>query len=256
MSVIGGSSPVITNGLVYTLDFGNTKTYISGSSTVKSLTYDPTTTSVNGPFSFDGKNLIFNGTTSTYIQRSGSIVTTNPNSEFTICVLTNVISPGSFLIQNTSTVNFAAQISTSSFDIGFYNTTTATYYTRRFPVTLNTGSLYVACRYSNGSIDLFLNGLPVTSSQANIIMDSQVTSSRTDSLTYSTTGSLFLGALPSSVSTFSGSIAQFSLYNRALTSTEIYSNYVPHITSQYQLPVSSQIKPYTLDENTLMYVSA
>jgi hypothetical protein len=257
MSVIGGSSPVITNGLVYTLDFGNTKTYISGSNTVKSLVYDATTTAVNGPFNFDNKNLIFTGTTTSYIQRSGSVVTTNPNSDFTICMVTNVIRPGSFLVQNTSTVNFAAQISTSSFDIGFYNTTTATYYTRRFPIILNTGSLYVACRYSNGTIDLFLNGLPVTSSQSNVILDTQVTgSTRSDSLTYTTTGSLFIGALPNSVSTFSGSLAQFSIYNRALTSTEIYSNYVPHINSQYQLGALSLTKPYTVDENTLMYVSA
>ena len=207
-------------------------------------------------FNFDNRNLIFTGTTTSYIQRSGSIVTTNPNSDFTICMVTNVIRPGSFLVQNTSTVNFAAQISTSSFDIGFYNATTATYYTRRFPIVLNTGSLYVACRYSNGTIDLFLNGLPVTSSQSNVILDTQITSSRSDSLTYSTTGSLFIGALPSSVSTFSGSLAQFSIYNRALTSTEIYSNYVPHINSQYQLGALSLTKPYTVDENTLLYVSA
>jgi surface protein len=41
MSVIGGQNPIVQDGLVYILDFGNQRSYVSGSSTAQSLIYNP-----------------------------------------------------------------------------------------------------------------------------------------------------------------------------------------------------------------------
>ena len=41
MSVIGGQNPIVQDGLVYILDFGNERSYVSGSSTAQSLIYNP-----------------------------------------------------------------------------------------------------------------------------------------------------------------------------------------------------------------------
>jgi surface protein len=49
MSIIGGQNPIVQNGLVYILDFGNERSYVSGSSTVQSLVYSPVTASFVAP---------------------------------------------------------------------------------------------------------------------------------------------------------------------------------------------------------------
>ena len=41
------NKPIVTDGLVYALDFGNPKSYVSGSTTANSLLYNPTTASVS-----------------------------------------------------------------------------------------------------------------------------------------------------------------------------------------------------------------
>jgi surface protein len=45
MSVIGGQNPIVQDGLVYILDFGNERSYTSGSNTAQSLIYNPVTAS-------------------------------------------------------------------------------------------------------------------------------------------------------------------------------------------------------------------
>jgi surface protein len=49
MSVIGGQNPIVQDGLVYILDFGNERSYTSGSNTAQSLIYNPVTASFVAP---------------------------------------------------------------------------------------------------------------------------------------------------------------------------------------------------------------
>jgi surface protein len=49
MSVIGGQNPIVQDGLVYILDFGNQRSYVSGSSIARSLIYNPVTASFTAP---------------------------------------------------------------------------------------------------------------------------------------------------------------------------------------------------------------
>jgi surface protein len=49
MSVIGGQNPIVQDGLVYILDFGNVRSYTSGSNTAQSLIYNPVTASFVAP---------------------------------------------------------------------------------------------------------------------------------------------------------------------------------------------------------------
>ena len=41
------NKPIVTNGLVYALDFGNQKSYVSGSTSAFNLVYSTTTSSLN-----------------------------------------------------------------------------------------------------------------------------------------------------------------------------------------------------------------
>ena len=53
MSVIGGQNPIVQDGLVYILDFGNERSYTSGSNTAQSLIYNPVTASFVAPLPGD-----------------------------------------------------------------------------------------------------------------------------------------------------------------------------------------------------------
>ena len=109
MAYINGNKPIVTNGLVYALDFGNTKSYVSGSNRAVSLAYDPLNTTVtqsvptqttfiplpqvgNGTleFNFGGITTAL-GTTyqpnyppPQYIQRTSSLSAIDINNDFTI----------------------------------------------------------------------------------------------------------------------------------------------------------------------------
>ena len=52
MAFQNGNKPIVTNGLVYALDFGNPRSYITGSSKPISLIYDPIPTSINSSIGF------------------------------------------------------------------------------------------------------------------------------------------------------------------------------------------------------------
>ena len=139
MSVIGGQNTLlVSNGLVYALDFNNSKTSVSGSDTAKSLIPDTVTTSIIGGSAIEftsGKSIKFNYPWTGYIQRTNALFDFSETSSFTITVgvnVSNITQPnsGSLFIQNSNTVKFAANISTSSLDIGFYYPSKTNYYTR------------------------------------------------------------------------------------------------------------------------------
>jgi hypothetical protein len=240
MAYINGNKPIVTNGLVYALDFGNQKSYNSGSNRAVSLAYDPTVTIVTGSTAIPALvSGILNFTGSQFVQRSGSLEALDPTGSFTISLTVRAATTGSLFSQNLTGKNLGSRITTASSDFGF-NLTQGTY-SRTIPRTATTATLqHITYRYNSGTIDTFVNGLPVTSSVANPTI-----------LTSVATSSLFIN---SGSNSFSGSLANFYVYNRALTADEIWSNYQLSAT-RYGFATASN-KPYSIDENLYQWIQS
>ena len=240
MAYINGNKPIVTNGLVYALDFGNQKSYNSGSNRAFSLAYDQAATIVTGSTAIPALvSGILNFTGSQFVQRSGSLEALDPTGSFTISLTALAVTTGSLFSQNLTGKNLGSRITTASSDFGF-NLTQGTY-SRTIPRTATTATLqHITYRYNSGTIDTFVNGIPVTSSVANPSI-----------LTAVVTSSLFIN---SGSNSFSGSLANFYVYNRALTADEIWSNYQLSAT-RYGFATASN-KPYSIDENLYQWIQA
>lgn len=240
MAYINGNKPIVTNGLVYALDFGNQKSYNSGSNRAFSLAYDQAATIVTGSTAIPALvSGILNFTGSQFVQRSGSLEALDPTGSFTISLTVRAVTTGSLFSQNLTGKNLGSRITTASSDFGF-NLTQGTY-SRTIPRTATTSTLqHITYRYSSGTIDTFINGLPATSSVANPSI-----------LTAVVTSSLFIN---SGSNSFSGSLANFYVYNRALTADEIWSNYQLSAT-RYGFATASN-KPYSIDENLYQWIQS
>jgi hypothetical protein len=236
MAYINGNKPIVTDGLVYALDFGNTKSYTSGSNRARSLVFDTATTIVTGSAGIPiltAQGLDF--TSNQWIQRSASLSALDPNGTFTICAVVKANTAGTLFTQNSAVGNLSGRFqSTSSLSTGFTLSSGdfSRIYTGNF-----TGSQHVTYRYNSGSFDTFINGIPVTASQANTALTGS-----------SLTSTLFInsGSLP-----FSGSLSSFYVYNRALTADEVYQNF-EIASTRYGLPYRP--KPYTIDENLYQFL--
>ena len=238
MAYVNGNKPIITTGLVYALDFGNPKSYTTGLNTARSLVFDTAVTTVTGSSGLPTlTNGILNITSSQFIRRTGSLDSIDPNGAFTISLVAKPNTVGSLLTQNLTGKVFQVQSTPSSSNIGF-SLGTGTY-SRTIPGFNSSSLQHISFRYNSGSIDTFLNGIPVTSSIAN-------------SSIFPTTqlNALFFG---SGSNSFSGSLANLYVYNRALSPDEIYENYLV-MAGRYGLPVVP--KPYSIDENLYQWIQA
>jgi hypothetical protein len=103
---------------------------------------------------------------------------------------------------------------------------------RSYPVT---GLKHVALRFSSGSVDCFVNGVPVSASAI-----------------FPTGSSIGGGQL--NIPIYTGSLGLFQVYNRPLTSDEIWNNY--QLTAPRYGLGPLQNKPYTLDENAYLFLQS
>jgi hypothetical protein len=230
MAYINGNKPIVTDGLIYALDFGNSRCYTSGSTQATSLAYDRATTSISGSPAFNNDLLDF--TSTKFIKRDGSLPALDPNGTFTVMFVGNsVSSTGTFLRQDTlnSTINPSSSLFGFGLDSGDFS--------RSYPGFTSSSLQHVTYRYSEGTIDTFINGIPITASVANASLTSTAVSN-----------ALFIG---SGSAGFSGSLAQFYVYNRALSTDEIYTTY---LVSAERNGLPTVPKPYTQDENVYKYV--
>lgn len=249
MAFVNGNKPIVTDGLVYALDFGNQKSYVSGSLSVNNLTYSTVTSSIiidgNLPIPpLVNQFLEFNWSGSSefgiYIQRPGMFSNlTYVNGEYTICTVYNVKGAGKFFSQHNGQ-RFASDVSTTNltqrFDsVGVVGRT----YTRNM-----TQTQHVTYRYRSGSYDLFINGIPITASGIN-----------PSSADTQTDGFFWIsGRQTNGNNYFTGSLGNFYLYNRALSSNEIWDNYQLSAPRYGLGPV--QNKPYNLDENAYLFLQS
>jgi hypothetical protein len=240
------NKPIVTDGLVYALDFGNPKSYVSGSTTANSLIYIPTTASVSSSgldsqgfldlenSNFVSTNQLYNlGYTSGYTM----IYTVDPKGNEAGTETNRITQGGSINTQRFWTGISSTRVSHWFLPDTSVNSTSA-YTGRRFPIT--PGKQHIAIRYSSGSYSLFRNGIPVTSSAGPSIGS------------LSAGGNLSIGS--TSYSGMTGSFAQFQVYNRPLTSDEIWNNY--QLTAPRYGLGPLQNKPYNLDENAYLFLQS
>jgi hypothetical protein len=229
MAYINGNKPIVTDGLIYALDFGNSRCYTSGSTQATSLAYDRATTSISGSPAFNNDLLDF--TSTKFIKRDGSLPALDPNGTFTVMFVGNSTGTGTFLRQDTlnSTINPSSSLFGFGLDSGDFS--------RSYPGFTSSSLQHVTYRYSEGTIDTFINGIPITASVANASLTNTAVSN-----------ALFLG---DTAGGFSGSLAQFYVYNRALSADEIYTTY---LVSAERNGLPTVPKPYTQDENVYKYV--
>jgi hypothetical protein len=229
MAYINGNKPIVTDGLIYALDFGNSRCYTSGSTQATSLAYDRATTSISGSPAFNNDLLDF--TSTKFIKRDGSLPALDPNGTFTVMFVGNSTGAGTFLRQDTlnSTINPSSSLFGFGLDSGDFS--------RSYPGFTSSSLQHVTYRYSEGTIDTFINGIPVTASVANASLTNTAVSN-----------ALFLG---DTAGGFAGSLAQFYVYNRALSADEIYTTY---LVSAERNGLPTVPKPYTQDENVYKYI--
>ena len=237
MAYVNGNKPIVTNGLVYALDFGNLKSYTSGSNTARSMVFDPAgTTAVTGSTAVPTLvNGVLNFTGSQFVRRTGSLSVFDSQGSFTVQIVGKANTPGNLFSINTTSGNLASNITPSSSLFGF-NLSSGDF-SRTYRGFTSSSLQHITYRYSQGSIDIFLNGIPVTASAANATL----TTTALSNALFINSGSNF----------FSGSVAQFYVYNRALSADEIYENYLVS-AGRNSLPVIP--KPYTQDENVFKFL--
>jgi surface protein len=236
MSVIGGPNNPISNGLIYALDFKNNRSYVSGSTSAKSLLFNPTTASISAGFDTATNTLIFSGS------QNGTTNLTFPqinyDKSFTISYVANIKSGGLGFGGNYTGSNtiLHTYFDSGSVRLGFFGAVTGftgSYYTRTYPTSGNNQYSWV---YTTGSLTLFVNGVPVSSSAAN-----------EGSVPYS--GSDFKLSGRASDNFWSGSLGNVFIYNRALTNDEIRANYTL-ASREYGLPTPPS---FSIDENAYLF---
>lgn len=219
MSTVGGGVNIVTNGLVLYLDASNTKSYVSGSTTWNDVSRSRNNgTLINGPTfnSSNGGNIVFDGV-NTYVSiGTNSITGTSP---FTLCGWINVKSHSSYglalFMGNATTTQSAfigyvqiAQVgTTNSIGGGLFGVNYGS------GILQNTVFHYVTLTYnggSSGTMIVYVDGI------------NRVSGTTTPNLG---TTSIRMGSTNTGTFRYNGNIAQSSIYNRALTASEVLQNY-------------------------------
>ena len=239
------NKPIVTNGLVYALDFGNQKSYVSGSSSARSLLFNPLTASVSAS-SLDSQGFLNLGNNNYVDTNTGGynlgytagytmIFTAEPKGNQDNYEYGQIVQGG-----NGNTQRFWTGLSSTRISHWFLPNTSVNsveaYVGRRFPI--SPGKQHIAIRYSSGSYNLFRNGILQPPSDAS-------------GFGLAAGGNLSIGA--TSYFGITGSFAQFQVYNRPLTSDEIWQNY--QLSAQRYGIGTVSAKPYSLDENAFLFLS-
>jgi len=227
MSTLSGGPNIIVDGLVLYLDAGNTKSYISGSTTWNDISRgDNNGTLVNGPtFSTgSGGSIVFDGVND-YIFRSSYI---DAGSNFSVFVW---IRPGNINVRDgivgnsypynsrqgfylSTATNYGGTLNTFFISIG----ADAAYRTAaNNSITLNTWN-YIGGTVINGGQDikLYVNGIEM--SYLGGILSS-------GSVTYNTNELLIGARRIGDLEPFIGNISGVHIYNRTLSAQEILQNF-------------------------------
>ena len=217
---------IITQGLVLALDAadrnsypgsGTTWTDLSGSGNNGTLTNGPTYNSANGgSIVFDGSNDYVNFSYNSSLNIGGLNITLSswvrPTS------LVNLNAGGGIIVRDSGSNNGLYEIlllQNASKNWVFFRMLNITIYSPKIiPIELNT-YYNIVCVYDNGTMRNYINGVQEgTGSSQNI------------SITTDNSRAIRIGQRPvDGASVFPGNISNVSVYNRALTATEISQNF-------------------------------
>jgi hypothetical protein len=255
MAYINGNKPIVTNGLVYALDFSNPKNN-QNSQVVQSLAFNPTLTYVSGNLatpSITNNGLNFNqislGTYGAYFNGdlitaflSSSIPAITRNGTFTIAwtALVQNTSQGLFLTQNNNDVILHTRISKTSTTLGFYDSgSNSLFEGKTYSVNYGTTPNHCVWVYSSGSSTVYVNGSPITAS------GTFIQSGVADNRVFGINGDPVRLNVP-----WSGILYNLQVYNRALSQNDIITNY-QNAAIIFKIPVTATAS--TLDPNTVLY---
>ena len=217
------SPNLVTNGLVLCYDPANTKSFVSGSTTIFDLTSSKDNGSlINGP-TFNGENggsIVFDGTND-LVQGSGISNITS----FTISIWFKMTGPG-------STGGASNNIYNSLFGINSGN--------RRILVasSANTGQTEGTILVQMGGSNYFSTSLTVTNVWNNVVytfspniatlyINGIIQTTQSNSSVTFPDANIYLGAYNNPITAYAmkGNIAQTSVYNRSLSLSEVLQNY-------------------------------
>jgi hypothetical protein len=217
---------IVTNGLVLALDAGNTKSYVSGSTTWFDISGNNNSGSLVGNPVFssgNGGSFAFNQTN--YITRGTSI---NAGSNFSVF---SWVRPANIDIRNAIVGNSYNYTSTQ----GFYFATATNYVGTLNAFFVSVGADVAYRMAANNSIQLNqwnYIGAVVTNGGSNIRLYANGVETSYNFGTFSTNTILYdiaefnIGRrITSATELFNGSIAQVKIYNRLLSQQEITQNY-------------------------------
>jgi hypothetical protein len=239
------NKPIVLDGLVYALDFGNQKSYVSGSSVARSLNFVPY---VSPLVTFSGAPIPTLTPNGIQFTNNFTVDTGNPFSivsdsrAFTMMYTVRVSGNGLFATKDNGNQSSLHSVLNTNLGVVGWRYYNANIFNQRqysfTPSTIN----HHTWTYSSGSYTYYINGIPVTGS---------------DSATgggVSLTSNLYLSGRSAAPDQFwSGSLFNFYLYDRVLTADEIYSNYL--ITAQ-RIGLSTRPKPYTVDPDVYNFLTA
>jgi hypothetical protein len=213
---------IITDGLVLCYDPANTKSFVSGSTTIFDLTSSKDDGSlINGP-TFNGENggsIVFDGTND-LVQGSGISNITS----FTISIWFKMTGPGSTGGASNTTYNSLFGISSA----------------RRILVasSTNTGQTEGTILVQMGGSNYFSTSLTVTNVWNNVVytfspniatlyVNGIIQTTQSSSSVTFPDANIYLGAYNNPITAYAmkGNIAQTSVYNRSLSLSEVLQNY-------------------------------
>jgi hypothetical protein len=206
--MIYGTPTIVTNGLVLNLDAANTKSYVSGSTTWIDISGNNNSGSiVNNPGydSTNGGSLVFKGLYE-YVdcgnKSSLNLTALTLSMWFKTTTTTNQV-----LMGKTNTISYYMNTANGAFSLWTSGSATATSSTN-----LANGNWHNVVATMTGTTRiLYIDGVFSASGTGNPPgIDSNI---------------LYIGRSATVVIPFSGSIAQTSIYNRALSQAEITQNY-------------------------------
>ena len=222
------SPSIVTNGLVLCLDAGNIKSYnagisttawndLSGGGNIGTMTNGPTYNSANGgSIVFDGVNDIVSFGNlnrdiyhfSSWCYLNSSITSVSANTGFFKYSFNSNLQAG---------LNFGAStglVSGETLTI-FYENPPSTFYRTAITNNIASGWNYISLNWNGSNYDIYINSLTQTTTSG--------TSAGHVSLINASDFTLGYGY--NTTFLFSGRMSQVSIYNRALTASEIRQNF-------------------------------
>jgi hypothetical protein len=202
---------IITDGLVLNLDAGNPASYPGSGTTWSDLSGNGNNgTLVNGVGynSGNGGSIVFDGTNDYAISTQNFIFSSNNPLTISVWIKTNSLTLDGAYYRRILSFNTNYGISTTTTSVGWY-TAGVDLIT---PVTISTGLWYkVDCIYTGTQYQTYLNGVLANSFTSTFP---------------ATSSQLWIGRFHSSNDgRFNGNIAQASIYNRALSASEVSQNF-------------------------------